>query len=207
MANPSDRLVWIDCEMTGLDLDLDELIEVAVIVTDSELNILDDGLTVVIKPSAAALDNMSDFVRAMHEKSGLLEELDDGMTLADAEYAINEYVIGHVPVEGQAPLAGNSIATDRAFLTKHMPRVDKHLHYRNVDVSSIKELARRWYPRIYFNAPEKGGDHRAKNDILESIRELQYYRGTAFVPDPGPSTVEARLVATQVVADFPASLR
>lgn len=204
MANPTDRLVWIDCEMTGLDLERDELIEVAVVITDSELNLVDDGLTVVIKPSPAALDGMSDFVRQMHATSGLIDELDTGMSLADAEYAINEYILRHVPVEGQAPLAGNSIATDRAFLTKYMPRVDKHLHYRNVDVSTIKELARRWFPRVYFNAPEKGGDHRAKNDILESIRELQYYRGTVFVADPGPSTADARLVATQVVADFPA---
>lgn len=206
MANPSDRLVWIDCEMTGLDLERDELLEVAVIVTDNELNVLDDGLTVVIKPNTAALDTMSDFVQAMHEKSGLLDELVDGMALADAEDAVTEYVISHVPLEGHAPLAGNSIATDRAFLSKYMPRVDKHLHYRNVDVSTIKELARRWYPRIYFNAPEKGGDHRAKADILESIRELQYYRLTVFVPEPGPSTTDARLTAAQVMADFPAGL-
>src|SRR5690554_2371511 len=132
MANPSDRLVWIDCEMTGLDLENDELLEVAVVITDSELNVIDDGLTVVIRPSDDALANMSDFVRSMHEKSGLLDELDAGMTLADAEYAINEYILGHVPAEGHAPLAGNSIGTDRAFLTKYMPRVDKHLHYRNV---------------------------------------------------------------------------
>lgn len=204
MANGSDRLVWIDCEMTGLDLERDELIEVAVVVTDSDLNVLDDGLTVVIKPSDAALQNMSDFVRQMHASSGLLNVIGDGMSLADAENAINEYILGHVPVEGQAPLAGNSIATDRAFLTKYMPRVDKHLHYRNVDVSTIKELARRWFPRVYFNAPPKDGDHRAMNDILESIRELQYYRGTVFVADPGPSSAEARVVAGRVVADFPA---
>lgn len=206
MANPSDRLVWIDCEMTGLDLERDELLEVAVIVTDSDLAVLDDGLTVVIKPSHESLDNMSDFVRTMHEKSGLLEELTDGMSLADAEFAVNEYVLSHVPDEGQAPLAGNSIGTDRAFLAKYMPRVDSHLHYRNIDVSSIKELSRRWFPRVYFNAPEKDGDHRAKADILESIRELQYYRRAAFVAEPGPTTVEARLIASQVMADFPAGL-
>lgn len=206
MANPSDRLVWIDCEMTGLDLEQDELLEVAVIITDSNLTVLDDGLTVVIRPSHQALEGMSDFVRTMHEKSGLLEELADGLTLADAEYAVNEYVISHVPDEGHAPLAGNSIGTDRAFLAKYMPRVDSHLHYRNIDVSSIKELSRRWFPRIYFNAPAKDGDHRAKADILESIRELQYYRRAAFVAEPGPTTVEARLIATQVVTDFPAGL-
>ncbi|MBX3093859.1 MAG: oligoribonuclease [Cryobacterium sp.] len=206
MANPSDRLVWVDCEMTGLDLERDELLEVAVIVTDSDLTVLDDGLTVVIKPSHESLENMSDFVRTMHQKSGLLEELADGMSLADAEYAVNEYVLSHVPDEGQAPLAGNSIGTDRAFLAKYMPRVDSHLHYRNIDVSSIKELSRRWFPRVYFNAPEKDGDHRAKADILESIRELQYYRRAAFVADPGPTTVEARLIASQVMADFPAGL-
>jgi len=207
MANPSDRLVWIDCEMTGLNLDDDELIEVAVIVTDSDLAVLDEGLALVIKPNPDALNGMSDFVRDMHQKSGLLDELDAGMTVADAEYAINEYILSHVPVEGQAPLAGNSIATDRAFLTKFMPRVDKHLHYRNVDVSTIKELARRWFPRVYFNAPVKGGRHRALDDILESIRELQYYRGTAFVAEPGPSTVDARLVASQVMAEFPPRLQ
>lgn len=206
MANPSDRLVWIDCEMTGLDLVRDELLEVAVIVTDSDLAVLDDGLTVVITPSHDALDNMSDFVRTMHEKSGLLGELPDGLSLADAEYAVNEYVLSHVPAEGQAPLAGNSIGTDRAFLAKYMPRVDSHLHYRNIDVSSIKELSRRWFPRVYFNAPEKEGDHRAMADILESIRELQYYRRAAFVAEPGPTTVEARLIATQVMTDFPSGL-
>lgn len=202
MANGSDRLVWIDCEMTGLDLDTDELLEVAVVVTDFDLNLLDDGLTVVIKPNDEALAGMSDFVRQMHTDSGLLNELASGATLADAEFAVNEYILARVPTEQQAPLAGNSIATDRAFLAKYMPRVDSHLHYRNVDVSSIKELARRWFPRVYFNAPAKAGGHRAMADILESIRELQYYRRAVFVADPGPTSEELHELSQAVVSEF-----
>jgi oligoribonuclease len=206
MANGTDRLVWIDCEMTGLDISVDELIEVAVVITDFDLNVLDDGLTVVIKPDPAALANMSDFVRDMHTESGLLAELESGMSLSDAEFAVNEYILKHVPVQQQAPLAGNTIGTDRTFLARYMPRVDAHLHYRNVDVSSIKELAKRWFPRVYFNAPPKAGGHRAMADILESIRELEYYRRAAFVAPPGPSSDEAQAVGLSVVQEFGARL-
>ena len=206
MSNGSDRLVWIDCEMTGLDLETDELLEVAVVITDFDLNLVDAGLTVVIAPSHESLEGMSDFVREMHESSGLLAELPGGMTLADAEFAINEYIIGHVPTMQQAPLAGNSIATDRAFLAKYMPRVDGHLHYRNVDVSSIKELAKRWFPRVFFNAPAKEGGHRAMADILESIRELEYYRRAVFVGEPGPTSDELKAVSATVVEEFASRL-
>ncbi|PPF11090.1 oligoribonuclease [Rathayibacter sp. AY1A5] len=202
MSSAPDRLVWIDCEMTGLDLSVDELVEIAVVVTDFELNPLDKGLSLVIRPDATALENMGDFVRSMHETSGLLVEIPSGVSVAEAEYEVLEYVLKHVPAEQQAPLAGNSIGTDRAFLAKFMPRLDGHLHYRNVDVSTIKELARRWFPRIYFNAPKKHGGHRALADILESIRELQYYRRAVFVEQPGPSTAEVQAVSAAVVDEF-----
>ena len=161
MASSTDRLVWIDCEMTGLDLDVDELVEIAVVITDYDLNPVDDGLSIVIKPDASALESVGEFVRTMHTQSGLIEEIPNGVSVAEAEYEVLEYVLKHVPEEQRAPLAGNSIGTDRAFLTKYMPRLDAHLHYRNVDVSSIKELAKRWYPRAYFNSPAKNGGHRA----------------------------------------------
>jgi len=206
MANPSDRLVWIDCEMTGLDLEVDELVEIAVVVTDYDLNPVDPGLNIVIKPDASALESMGEFVRAMHTESGLIEEIPNGVSVAEAEYEVLEYVLKHVPDEQKAPLAGNSIGTDRAFLTKFMPRLDAHLHYRNVDVSSIKELAKRWYPRAYFNAPAKNGGHRALADILESIRELQYYRRAIFVPEPGPSSQDLQAVAASVVDEFDAKV-
>ncbi|AZZ48891.1 oligoribonuclease [Rathayibacter rathayi] len=202
MSSAPDRLVWIDCEMTGLDLAVDELVEIAVVVTDFELNPLDEGLSLVIRPDATALENMGDFVRKMHETSGLLTEIPSGVSVAEAEYEVLEYVLRHIPAEQQAPLAGNSIGTDRAFLAKFMPRLDTHLHYRNVDVSTIKELARRWFPRIYFNAPKKNGGHRALADILESIRELQYYRRAVFVAEPGPTTAEVQAVSVAVVDEF-----
>lgn len=188
--------------MTGLDVEVDELVEVAVVITDFDLNLLDPGFAVVIKPDQAALDGMSDFVRAMHVESGLITEIPNGMTLADAEFAVNEYILKFVPTAGQAPLAGNTIGMDRAFLARYMPRVDAHLHYRNVDVSSVKELSRRWFPRVYFNAPAKGGGHRALPDILESIRELDYYRKAAFVADPGPTTEEVQVISAAVVEEF-----
>ncbi|WP_022887895.1 oligoribonuclease [Agromyces italicus] len=202
MASSSDRLVWIDCEMTGLDLEVDELVEIAVVITDYDLNPVDAGLSIVIKPDASALESMGEFVRRMHTESGLIEAIPNGVSLADAEYQVLEYVLQHVPDEQKAPLAGNSIGTDRAFLTKFMPRLDAHLHYRNVDVSSIKELAKRWFPRAYFNAPAKNGGHRALADILESIRELQYYRRAVFVADPGPASHELQSLAAEVVAEF-----
>ena len=206
MATSSDRLVWIDCEMTGLDLEVDELVEIAVVITDFELNVLDPGLSIVIKPDASALANMSDFVREMHTTSGLIEEIPNGKSLAEAEYEVLEYVLKYAPSARTAPLAGNTIGTDRMFLAKYMPRLDTHLHYRNVDVSSIKELARRWYPRIYFNAPEKNGGHRALADILESIRELDYYRAAAFVDEPGPSTEQTQEAAAGVVEKWSARM-
>ncbi|MCU1403596.1 MAG: oligoribonuclease [Microbacteriaceae bacterium] len=202
MPNNTDRLVWIDCEMTGLDVEIDELVEVAVVITDFDLNILDPGFNIVIKPDQSALDNMGEFVREMHTKSGLLEAIPDGVSLADAEFAVHEYILTFVPAEQQAPLAGNTIGTDRTFLAKYMPRVDRHLHYRNVDVSSIKELSRRWFPRVYFNAPAKDGGHRALADILESIRELEYYRRAAFVADPGPTSEEVQAISADVVEKF-----
>lgn len=201
-ASENDRLVWIDCEMTGLDLAVDELVEIAVVITDFELRRVDPGFQVVIKPSDAALDNMNDFVTNMHRTSGLIEEIPSGLSLADAEEQTLEYIKRFVPMERKAPLAGNTIGTDRMFLAKYMPQVDQHLHYRNVDVSSIKELSRRWYPRVFFQAPSKDGGHRALADILESIRELQYYREAVFVPTPGPSSDDAKAISERTVSEF-----
>ena len=191
----ADLLVWIDCEMTGLDLTRDVLIEVAALVTDGDLNVLGDGVDVVVKPTAAALAQMTDFVREMHAKSGLLDELDAGLTTEDAEQQVLEYIRSHVPNARTAPLAGNTVGTDRAFLARDMAALESHVHYRNVDVSSIKELARRWYPRAYYNTPAKSGNHRALADIRESIEELRYYREAIFVPQPGPSTADLRRIA------------
>lgn len=202
MSAEGDRLVWIDCEMTGLDVAVDQLVEIAVVVTDFELNPLDEGFQVVIRPDASALENMNDFVTQMHRTSGLLEEIPGGISVAEAEFQALEYIQRFAPVEGKAPLAGNTIGTDRAFLARYMPRLDRWLHYRNVDVSSIKELSRRWYPRVYFNAPAKNGGHRALADIQESIRELAYYREAVFVDQPGPSSDDAKAVAASVVSAF-----
>ncbi len=185
--------------MTGLDLEIDELVEVAVVVTDYDLNPLDPGFSIVIKPDRSALENMGQFVRDMHTESGLIDEIPNGVSLADAEYAVHEYILRFVPAEQSAPLAGNTIGTDRAFLAKFMPRVDRHLHYRSIDVSSIKELVRHWFPRVYFQSPVKNGGHRALADILESIRELDYYRRAAFVADPGPVSEEAQAVSESIV--------
>ncbi|MFO7689267.1 MAG: oligoribonuclease [Cryobacterium sp.] len=204
MTISTDRLVWIDCEMTGLNLEADELVEIAVVVTDFDLNIIDPGLDIIIKPNASALENMGDFVRDMHTSSGLIEEIPQGVSAAEAEFLVLEYLLRFIPAEHKAPLAGNSIGTDRGFIARYMPRLDARLHYRNVDVSSIKELARRWYPRVYFNAPPKDGGHRALADILESIRELEYYRKTLFVADPGPTSDEAKTLSAAVVHNFTA---
>lgn len=195
----SDRLVWIDCEMTGLELDIDELVEVAVVITDFDLQPVHPGFDIVIKPDQTALDNMGDFVTQMHTSSGLLEEIPHGVSLAEAEFEVLNYIIKYVPEGQQAPIAGNTIGTDRTFLAKYMPRVDSHLHYRSVDVSSIKELAKRWFPRVYYNAPAKNGGHRALADILESIRELEYYRLAGFIAEPGPATEDIQAIATAVV--------
>ena len=200
MAESAGHLVWIDCEMTGLDIVKDKLIEVAVLVTDSELNVLDPGLDLIIGADDADLDDMNEVVRDMHARSGLTEEVRAStLTLAEAERQVLEYIRGYVPDVRTAPLCGNSIATDRGFIARDMPELDNHLHYRMVDVSSIKELCRRWYPRIYYAQPDKGLAHRALADIKESIRELRYYRGTAFVPQPGPTSDEAKAVADRVL--------
>ncbi|MGN6244901.1 MAG: oligoribonuclease [Motilibacteraceae bacterium] len=194
-------MVWVDCEMTGLDLAQDALVEVAALVTDSELTVLGDGVDVVIRPPDQALETMPDVVRQMHTASGLLEELPHGTTLAEAEQAVLDYVRAFVPDVRKAPLCGNSVATDRGFLARDMPAFEQHLHYRIVDVSSIKELARRWYPRVYFNAPKKQGNHRALADIRESIEELKYYRAAIMVPQPGPDSAQAKALAEQFALD------
>jgi oligoribonuclease len=196
----NDRLVWIDCEMTGLDLRHDALIEIAALVTDGELRVLGDGIDLVIHADEAQLAGMPDVVREMHARSGLTEEVRRShVTLREAEEQVLAYVREHVPEPRTAPLAGNSIATDRGFLTRDMPELDAHLHYRMIDVSSIKELCRRWFPRVFYAKPEKGMAHRALADILESIRELDYYRRTLFVPPPGPTSEEAQAVAASLV--------
>jgi len=199
-----DLLVWIDCEMTGLDLGRDALIEVAALVTDPDLNVLGDGVDVVIHAEDALLDGMFDVVREMHEKSGLTEQVRVSMIGVDeAEDRIMSYVTTHVPEPRSAPLCGNSIATDRAFLARDMPRLDAHLHYRMIDVSSIKELCRRWYPRTYYGQPPKGLAHRALADIKESIRELEFYRRTIFVPPPGLDVDAAKAVAAEIAEARP----
>jgi oligoribonuclease len=187
--------------MTGLDLASDALVEIACIVTDAELNPLDDGIDIVIKPPAEAIDGMLPVVRDMHTTSGLLAELPSGVTLAEAQELVLAYVRQHVPESRRVPLCGNSIATDRSFIARDMPELDAFLHYRMIDVSSVKELARRWYPRAYFASPEKRGGHRALADIRESIRELQYYREVIFVPMPGPDSATARQVAARIAAE------
>jgi len=191
----SDRLVWIDCEMTGLDIRADALIEVAALVTDFDLTVLGEGVDIVIKPPPEALDQMVPFVRQMHTTSGLLEELDAGTTLEDAQAQVLAYVRQHCADGSRPPLAGNTVATDRAFLSRDTPELEAFLHYRIVDVSSIKELSRRWFPRAYYNAPAKNGGHRALADIRESIEELRYYREAVFVASPGPDSEEARRIA------------
>ncbi|WP_405581832.1 oligoribonuclease [Streptomyces sp. NBC_01190] len=202
----NDRMVWIDCEMTGLSLAQDALIEVAALVTDSELNVLGEGVDIVIRPPAEALESMPEIVRQMHTASGLLKELDGGVTLDEAEKLVLAYVRKHVKEPRKAPLCGNSVSTDRGFLARDMPALEQHLHYRIVDVSSIKELSRRWFPRAYYNSPDKNGNHRALADIRESIAELRYYREAVFVPAPGPDTDTARAIAAKhvVAAEKPA---
>jgi oligoribonuclease len=192
----SENLVWIDCEMTGLDVEKDCLVEIAVLITDSELNILDEGLSVVIKPREDSLAGMGEFVTNMHKESGLLELLPDGLPIDQAESLIIEHIKKFAPEKRSAPLAGNSIGTDRMFLNRYMPALDSHLHYRNVDVSSIKELVRRWYPKVYFQLPKKNGGHRALADIRESIAELIYYRKAVFVDAPGPTSDQAKDMAS-----------
>lgn len=194
----NDSLVWIDCEMTGLSLETDALVEVAVLVTDFDLEVKGEGIDLVIKPPQAALDQMNEVVTTMHTASGLITELESGMSLDDAHEQVLDYVRGYVPEPRKAPLAGNSVGTDRAFLARDMVELEQHLHYRIIDVSSIKELARRWFPRAYFAAPSKAGHHRALADIAESIEELRYYRRSVFTPDPGIDSDAARAIAAEV---------
>jgi oligoribonuclease len=197
----NEHLVWIDCEMTGLDIRRDALIEIAVLVTDGELTVLGEGVDLVIHADETALAGMPEIVREMHERSGLTDAVRASpVTVAEAERLVLDYVRQHVPDPRAAPLAGNSIATDRAFLARDMPELDRYLHYRMVDVSSVKELCRRWYPRVFYAKPEKGLAHRALADIMESIRELEYYRRTLFVPPPGPSSEAAQAVAASLPA-------
>lgn len=198
----TDRLVWIDLEMTGLDPSHDEIVEIAAIVTDAELNELDAGISLVVcPPDLSILEGMEDVVVRMHTESGLLDDIPAGIALADAGAAVLAYVQGHVPEPRRAPLAGSSVYVDRGFLAQYLPELDEYMHYRLIDVSTIKELARRWYPRSYFNAPAKTGGHRALADIRESIAELRYYRDTLFVAVPGPSTDQARAAATNHVVN------
>ena len=197
LVRMNDRLVWIDCEMTGLDIERDALIEIACLVTDAQLNLLDEGIDLIIKPPAEALESMPEIVREMHTASGLLAELPGGIAVAEAAELVLGYVRGHVSEARKVPLCGNSIATDRWFIARDMPELDAYLHYRMVDVSSIKELARRWYPRVYFASPGKHGGHRALADIKESVQELRYYREALFVPQPGPDSATAREIAAR----------
>jgi oligoribonuclease len=183
MGSDAPNLIWVDCEMTGLDLDKDVLVEIAVLVTDSQLNILGEGVDLVIKASQESLDAMNDFVREMHTSSGLITEIPNGVSYLEAEKEILEYLNKYAPGSGKSPLAGNSVSVDRTFIAKYLPAVNEYLHYRTVDVSSIKELARRWYPKVYFAAPKKTGNHRALGDIRDSIEELEYYRKSIFIPN------------------------
>jgi len=195
----SGRMVWADCEMTGLDPTKDALIEVAVVVTDSELNMLDGGIDVLIKPPPEALAQMGDFVRDMHTKSGLLDEIEaDGLTLEQATAAVVAYVKSWVPDAADAPLAGNSVGVDKAFLAANMPELIEHLHYRIIDVSTLKELARRWYDRVWQCAPGKAQGHRALQDIIESIDELRYYREAMLVPPPGSPSAALKNIAARI---------
>jgi oligoribonuclease len=201
MMNIPEYLVWIDCEMTGLNPETECIVEIAAIVTDFDLNVLDEGIDLVIKPREGTVEAMGDYVRQMHTDSGLINEFASGIDLADAEAQVLEYIKKYIPNPKTSPLAGNTIGTDRMFISRYMPNLDAHLHYRNIDVSTIKELSKRWYPRVYFQAPKKDGGHRALADILESIEELKYYRSTVFVEAPGPSTEEAQALAEALKTD------
>ncbi|MHB0928802.1 MAG: oligoribonuclease [Candidatus Nanopelagicales bacterium] len=193
---PQERLVWIDCEMTGLDVENDVLVEIAVIVTEADLTPLDDGIDIVIKTTPEKLAGMDPFVVNMHSESGLLPLIPEGEELSAAEQRVLDYVKQHVPEARKAPLAGSSVYVDRMYLARYMPQLDAHLHYRLVDVSTVKELTRRWYPRVYFNSPKKVGGHRALGDILDSIRELRYYRSMVFAAQPGPDTAAAKAASS-----------
>ena len=200
-SQPNGRMVWIDCEMTGLDPQSDELVEIACIVTEADLTEIDEGVSIVIKPGDEPLANMDEVVVKMHNQSGLIHEIPNGTTLDDAQTRVLDYVKQHIPDARKAPLAGSSVYVDRTFLARYMPDLDAHLHYRLVDVSSIKELTKRWYPKAYYNTPEKTGNHRALADIRESIAELRYYRDAVMVPPPGPDTTTAKELGSNHVVD------
>jgi oligoribonuclease len=204
--NTNQRLVWIDLEMTGLSLEADEIVEIAAIVTDADLTELDHGISLVIKPGQQSLDNMDDYVTNMHTESGLITEIPGGITIAAAQAQVLDYIKSYIPEPRKGHLAGSSVYVDRGFLAKFMPEIDEHLHYRLIDVSSIKELARRWYPKAYFNSPEKTGNHRALADIRESIAELRYYRDTTMVELPGPDSAAAKAIAANHVVDHTTTL-
>jgi len=193
----TDRIVWIDCEMTGLDFKNDLLVEIACVITDAQLELVTEGLNIVIQAPVERLENMDPFVVNMHTESGLLPEIPNGVTLEVAEEMLFDYITSHIPEANKAQLAGSSVHVDRIFLQRDMPRVDSYLHYRIIDVSSIKELVRRWYPRVYFASPTKTGNHRALGDILDSIKELKYYREAVFVDLPGPESAQAKDIAAQ----------
>jgi oligoribonuclease len=196
-TNGTDRIVWIDCEMTGLDFKNDLLVEIACVITNAQLEVVTEGLNIVITAPAERLEAMDPFVINMHTESGLLPEIPNGISLDAAEEQLFNYISTHIPEASKAPLAGSSVHVDRIFLQRDMPRVDSYLHYRIIDVSSIKELARRWYPRAYFASPTKTGNHRALGDILDSINELKYYREAIFVELPGPDTSTAKEIAAK----------
>jgi len=192
MANEQPNLIWIDCEMTGLSLLTDALVEIAVLVTDSELNVIGEGVDVVIHATEGQLEDMNDFVREMHTNSGLIAEIPNGIPMAAAEAKIIAYLESASTVAGKSPLAGNSVGVDRSFIDRDMPSLSAYLHYRTIDVSSIKELARRWYPKAYFNAPAKTGNHRALGDIQDSIAELAYYRSAIFTDASAQGSEDAK---------------
>jgi oligoribonuclease len=198
MALEHPHLIWIDCEMTGLDLEKDVLVEIAVLVTDSELNVIGDGVDVVIKATDAQLAGMNEYVTEMHKASGLITEIPNGISTADAEAKVLEYLVASGATEGKSPLAGNSVSVDRSFITRDMPALNNFLHYRTIDVSSVKELSRRWFPRVYFAAPAKTGNHRALGDIKDSIAELKYYREAVFVAAPGPESAQLKEIADRI---------
>ncbi len=200
-ASASPNLVWVDCEMTGLDTKNDVLVEIAVLVTDSDLNIIGEGVDLVIKATPEQISGMNEFVTKMHTDSGLIDEIPNGVSVSDAENTILKYLESSGVVAGKSPIAGNSVYVDRIFIARDMPKLAEHLHYRTIDVSSIKELTRRWYPKVYFNSPAKTGNHRALGDIKDSIAELSFYRKTVFVDQPGPQSADIKQIAAAFNGD------
>ena len=200
-ASASPNLVWVDCEMTGLDTKNDVLVEIAVLVTDSDLNIIGEGVDLVIKATPEQIFGMNEFVTKMHTDSGLINEIPNGVSVSDAENLILKYLESAGVAAGKSPIAGNSVYVDRIFISRDMPKLAEYLHYRTIDVSSIKELTRRWYPKVYFNAPAKTGNHRALGDIRDSIAELSFYRKTVFVDQPGPQSADIKQIAATFNGD------